>query len=233
MLSLLGVAAVVIGFALRMNPLLVVTAAGIFAALLAGMSPLHIADAFGTGFASSRSISIAFIVLPVVGLAERFGLQQRAQQLIGRARRLTAGRLLLLYLFVRQTAAALGLTAIGGVAQMVRPVIYPMTEGAAWRTLGRAPDDDLKDRLKAHAAAADTVGAFFGEDVFVAVGSVLLITSYVNANYHLHLDALRVALWAIPTAVAAFAIHGGRLLILDRMLTRAGAGQSRDAGDTR
>jgi uncharacterized membrane protein len=215
MLPLVGVLVVIAGFALRFNPLIVVTIAGITSALLAGMSPMHILDAFGAGFANSRSISIAFIVLPVVGLAERFGLQQRAKMLISRAAGLTAGRLLLVYLFVRQVSAALGLTSIGGVAPMVRPVIYPMAEGAVMRFYGSELPEDVSDLVKAHAAAADTVGAFFGEDIFVAIGAVLLITSYVDANYHLKLDALQIAVWAIPTAIAAFIIHGFRLLRLD------------------
>jgi uncharacterized membrane protein len=49
----------------------------------------------------------------------------------------------------------------------------------------------------------------------VAIGSVLLITSFVNASYHLKLDPLQIAVWAIPTAIAAFVIHGFRLLRLD------------------
>lgn len=217
MIVLLGVLVVVVGFALRFNPLLVVTVAGITSALLGGLSPLHVLDAFGTGFASSRSVSIAFIVLPVIGLLERYGLQQRAKTLISQAAALTAGRILLLYLFVRQLAAAVGLTGIGGTAQMVRPVIYPMAEGAAMRAYGRAPER-LTETIKAHAAAADTVGAFFGEDCFVAIGSVLLIAAYVDASYHVKLDALQIAIWAIPTAIAAFLIHGFRLLRLDGRL---------------
>jgi uncharacterized membrane protein len=214
---LLGVLVVVVGFALRFNPLLVVTVAGITSALLGGLSPLHVLEAFGTGFAASRSISIAFIVLPVIGILERYGLQQRAKMLISQAAALTAGRLLLLYLFIRQLAAAVGLTSIGGTAQMVRPVIYPMAEGAAMRAYGQT-SQPLTELIKAHAAAADTVGAFFGEDCFVAVGSVLLIVGYVNASYHLKLDPLQVAIWAIPTAIAAFVIHGFRLLRLDGRL---------------
>ena len=218
MLPLVGVLVVIAGFALRRNPLLVVTVAGITSALLAGFTPIRILDAFAAGFANSRSISLAFIVLPVIGLAERYGLQQRARTLIEKAAGLTAGRLLLVYLFVRQTAAALGLTSIGGVVQMVRPVIYPMAEGAVKRAHGEELSERVKDEVKAHAAAADTVGLFFGEDVFVAVGSVLLITGYVDANYHLKLDALQIALWAIPTAIAAFIIHGFRLLRIDRRI---------------
>lgn len=218
MIVLLGVLVVVVGFALRFNPLLVVTVAGITSALLGGLSPLHVLEAFGTGFAASRSVSIAFIVLPVIGLLERYGLQQRAKMLISQAAALTAGRLLLLYLSIRQLAAAVGLTSLGGTAQMVRPVIYPMAEGAAMRSYGQTPQR-LTETIKAHAAAADTVGAFFGEDCFVAVGSVLLIAGYVDASYHLKLDALAIAIWAIPTAIAAFIIHGFRLLRLDSRLS--------------
>ncbi|HLJ83874.1 MAG TPA: DUF969 domain-containing protein [Candidatus Eremiobacteraceae bacterium] len=219
MWPLLGVVVVVAGFALRRNPLLVVTLAGIVSSMLAGISPLHILDAFASGFAASRSVSLAFIVLPVVGLAERFGLQQRAKIMIARAAALTAGRLLLVYLFVRQTSAALGLTSIGGVAPMVRPVIYPMAEGAVRRAHGRELPERVTDLVKAHAAAADTVGAFFGEDIFVAVGAVLLITAYVDSTYHLKLDAVQIAFWAIPTAVVAFLIHGFRLLRLDATIS--------------
>lgn len=226
MLVLLGVALVVLGFALRFNPLLVVTVAGIVSALLGGLSPLHILDAFGSGFASSRSVTIAFVVLPVIGLMERYGLQQRAKTLVSQAAALTAGRLLLLYLFIRQTTAAFGLTSIGGAAQMVRPVIYPMAEGAAMRAYGDV-SQRVTEAIKAHSAAADTIGVFFGEDCFVAVGSILLITAYVDANYHLKLDALQVAIWAIPTAIAAFVIHGFRLLRLDGLLGTMIAGPSK------
>ena len=218
MIVLLGVAVVIIGFALRFNPLLVVFVAGIVSALLGGMSPLHILDAFGTGFASSRSVTLAFVVLPVIGLLERYGLRQHAKRLVSQAAALTAGRLLLLYLAIRQVTVALGLN-IGGAAQMVRPVIYPMAEGAVMRAHGHTPER-VTELVKAHAAAADTVGGFFGEDCFVAVGSILLITGYVNASYHTKLDPLQLAVWAVPTAIAAFLIHGFRLLRLDGRLAR-------------
>jgi uncharacterized membrane protein len=217
MIVLLGVVVVVAGFALRLNPLLVVTLAGIVSALLGGIDPVHIVDAFGSGFAASRSVTLVFIVLPVIGLLERYGLQQRAKALISQAAGFTAGRLLLLYLFVRQLSASFGLTSLGGTAQMVRPVIYPMAEGAVMREHGHVPES-VTETIKAHSAAADTVGVFFGEDCFVAIGSVLLIAGYVDTNYHLKLDALQIALWAVPTAIAAFIIHGFRLLRLDGKL---------------
>ncbi len=76
----------------------------------------------------------------------------------------------------------------------------------------------MTEKVRSYAASADTVGLFFGEDIFVAIGSILLITGFVDTSYHLHLEPLTIALWAIPTAICAFVIHGFRMLRLDRKL---------------
>ena len=36
--------------------------------------------------------------------------------------------------------------------------------------------------LRANAAAVDNIGLFFGEDVFIAIGSILLIKSFLEQN---------------------------------------------------
>ena len=214
---LLAVAVVVIGFALKLNSMLVVTIAGIVAGLIAGLTPVKIIEAFGTGFAGSRSVTVFIVVLPVIGLIERYGLQHQARTLISKLRGLTTGRLLATYLFIRQVSAALGLTAIGGPAQAVRPIVAPMSEAAAERVHGPLTAR-MREKVRSYAASADTVGLFFGEDIFVAIGSILLITGFVDTTYGLRLDALQIALWAIPTAVCALLIHGGRMLRFDRQL---------------
>jgi uncharacterized membrane protein len=230
MLVLLGVVVVIVGFALRLNPMLVVTVAGLVTGLLGGMSPRAILDAFGTGFAGSRSIVIFLLVLPVIGLVERNGLQEQSRRLISRLSRLTTGRVLALYLLIRQITCAIGLLSIGGHAQSVRPIVAPMAEAAAVRRHGTLPDR-VSQRIRAFAASTDNVGSFFGEDIFVAVGAVLLITSFVDTTYHLTLQPLQVALWAIPTAVCALLIHGARSLRLDREVAREiGAGNSHPEG---
>ena len=216
---LVAVAVVVAGFALRLNSMLVVTVAGIVAGLIAGLTPVSIIEAFGTGFAGSRSVTVFIVVLPVIGLMERYGLQDQARTLIGKLARLTTGRLLAAYLFVRQASAALGLTAIGGPAQAVRPIVAPMAEAAAEREHGSL-SERMREKVRSYAASADTVGLFFGEDIFVAVGSILLITGFVDTTYGLKLEALQIALWAIPTALCALLIHGARMLRFDRQLQR-------------
>lgn len=221
MLPLLGLAVVVFGFAFRLHPLLVVTAAGWVAGLAAGLSPLEVLAAFGHAFNESRTVSVIFVVLPVVGLLERRGLQMRARELMASLSRTSAGGLLTVYLLVRQITAALGLVALGGHAQMVRPLLAPMTEAAAERN-GRRRTGAERERLRAHAAAVDNIGAFFGEDVFVAFGSVLLIQKILHGE-GAEVSPLRLSLLAAPTALAAFAVHAVRLRLLDRSLARAAA----------
>ncbi|MEU5273002.1 DUF969 domain-containing protein [Streptomyces hygroscopicus] len=230
MIVLLGVLVVILGFATRRNPLLVVGVAGIATGLLGKLSPQQILAAFGDGFASSRSVTIFVITLPVIGLLERNGLQEQARTLIGRLGKLTTGRFLALYLLLRQLTAALGLTSIGGPAQSVRPMVAPMAEGAAERRHGPLPER-VRERVRSYSSSADTVGLFFGEDCFLAIGSILLITGFVNTTYHTHLEPLQLALWAIPTAVCAFFIHGFRLLRLDRSLDHQLAAGGRSAAD--
>jgi uncharacterized membrane protein len=218
MMSLLGVLVVLIGLMARLNPILVVTAGAFVTGLAGGLEPLAIVAAFGKGFNDARYVSLAFLILPVIGLLERSGLQARARMQVARLRALTVGRLLIGYLAIRQLTASLGLLSLGGQATMVRPLIAPMAEGVAETRLG--PGDAARQVLiRAHAAAVDNVGAFFGEDIFVALGSVLLIQAVLQQN-HIAVQPLRVALWAIPTALIAFAIHGLRLLWLDRTLSR-------------
>ncbi|MEU6332603.1 DUF969 domain-containing protein [Streptomyces sp. NPDC047049] len=219
MIVLLGVLVVVIGFATKRNPLLVVGVAGIVTGLLGGLSPGKVLAAFGNGFAGSRAVTIFAITLPVIGLLERYGLQEQARNLIARFAGLTTGRFLALYLGLRQIGAAVGLTNVFGPAQTVRPLAVPMAEGAAERKYGELPDR-TREKVRSFASSADNVGLFFGEDVFLAVGSILLITGFVNTTYGTHLEPLHLALWAIPTAVCAFVVHGWRLLRLDRHLER-------------
>jgi uncharacterized membrane protein len=74
--------------------------------------------------------------------------------------------------------------------------------------------------IRANAAAVDNIGAFFGEDIFIAIGSILLIKGVMQQN-GINVEPVDLALWAIPTAVLAFLIHGTRLLLLDRRLKRS------------
>jgi len=215
---LLGIVVLVIGFAAGTNPLIAIVAAALATGVAAGLSPLHIIAALGKAFNDSRYVSIIWLILPVIGLLEREGLQERARLLIVRVRAATVGRLLIGYLVLRQVTVALGLTSLCGQAQTVRPLIAPMAEAAAEVRLGpiSAP---VRHLIRAYAASADNVGAFFGEDIFIAVSSILLIKGFLQQS-GFDIAPLRLSVWAIPTALMAFAIHGFRLWRLDARLKR-------------
>ena len=216
---LIGVAVIVAGFVLRFNPMIVVIGAAIVTACAAGFGVLATLDAIGAGFLKTRNLTLAVILpLAAIGLLERHGLRQHAQAWIQRFRNATAGQLLIVYLAVRELTAAVGLTGLGGHVQMVRPLIAPMAEGAAEARHGKLPDR-LRYRLRAMAAATDNVGLFFGEDIFVAFGAIVLITTFLH-EAGVAVEPLKVAFWGLPTAGVAFIVHAWRLHRLDRTLAR-------------
>ena len=216
---LAGILVVVIGFALKFNPLLIVTVSAIVTGLIAGLTPIAVIAAFGKAFNDNRYISVVWIILPLIGLLERYGLQERARTIIQRFRGATSGRLLIAYMVFRQLTAALGLTSVAGHAQTVRPLVAPMAEAADEKNLGTL-DEAAKEQVRALAAATDNVGVFFGEDIFVAVASILLIQGVMQAE-GIALTPLQLSVWAIPTAICAFLIHGARLLWRDHSMAKA------------
>lgn len=213
---LAGIAIVVLGFALRYNPLLVVVSAALATGVLAGFDLVEVVAALGKAFNDNRYISITWIILPVIGLLERYGLQQRARALIEGVRGATMGKLLLTYLVFRQLTAALGMKDIGGHPQAVRPLVAPMAEAAAEKSHGKLSEND-REKVLAMSAATDNVGLFFGEDIFFAIASILLIQG-VFESYGYPLTPLQLSVWAIPTAICAFLIHGWRIRALDRKI---------------
>jgi uncharacterized membrane protein len=217
-LPLIGILIVVVGFALRLNPLLVVATAAIATGFAAGRDLVDVVSSFGKAFIESRSVAVVWLALPVIGMLERAGLKERARTLMAKISVATAGRLLFAYLVLRQITSALGLTSLGGHPQMVRPLLAPMAEAATETRLG-AIGDRVRHFVRAHSAATDNVGLFFGEDIFIAIGSILLIRGFLDSN-NIHVEPAALALWAIPTAICAFVIHGARLLMLDRRIAR-------------
>ena len=216
---LVGVAVIVAGFILRFNPMLVVIITAIATAFAAGFPIDKIMATIGTGFIKTRNLPLIILLpLAVIGLLERHGLRQHAQNWISSIKSATVGRLLIVYLGARQLTAAIGLTSLGGHPQMVRPLLAPMAEGAAEARYGKLPER-IRHKLRAFAAATDNIGLFFGEDIFVAFGAIVLMTTLLH-EAGIDVEPIHVALWGIPTAISAFVIHAWRLNGLDKTLAR-------------
>ena len=75
-------------------------------------------------------------------------------------------------------------------------------------------------KLRAYSAATDNVGLFFGEDVFVAFGAIVLMQTFMKTTANLEIEPMHIALWGLPTALAAFIIHAIRLHRLDKQIAQ-------------
>ncbi|NII10958.1 DUF969 domain-containing protein [Oleiagrimonas sp. C23AA] len=224
---MLGVLVIVVGFLLRFNAVLVVVAGGVVSGLLAGFDVPHLLAMIGDAFVSSRALLMVILTLPAIGVLERCGLREHAARWIAAMRGMSLPRLLISYLGLRQILSMLGMTNVAGHPQTVRPMLAPMSEAAHERDQGRPSSEDEAKKVRALAAATDNIGLFFGEDVFIALGAVLLIQGFY-ANNGIELAPLSIALWALPTAIAAFVIHALRIVIWRRRLQKEALGGDRD-----
>ncbi|ATQ74519.1 hypothetical protein CR152_08305 [Massilia violaceinigra] len=221
---LIGVAVIIVGFVLRVHPVLVVVAACGATGLAVSMPVETLLASLGTAFIKTRNLPMILLLpLAAIGLLERFGLKEHAQASIAKIKSATTGRLLIVYLFVREVSAAFGLTSLGGHPSMVRPLVAPMAEAAA-ETRNGTISDKLRYRIRAMSAATDNIGLFFGEDVFVAFGAIVLMQTILAAE-GIPVNPLHMAMWGIPTAITAFIIHAWRLHRFDAEIARDGAGK--------
>jgi uncharacterized membrane protein len=217
MLKLIGILVVAIGFSLRFNTLLVIVAAGLVTGLVSGLNLNEVMALFGRFFVENRFVTLPVVLmLPVVGLLERHGLQERAAAWIRRVGGATAGRVLLLYHALRGGASTVGIN-LGNHASMVRPLVAPMAEGAPNPRRRPLPKDKVAT-LRAHAAAAENLGNFFADDIFVAVGPVLLIKALFD-SVGVPVSVFSVALWALPTALFVLGVGWWRYRRLDARLS--------------
>jgi uncharacterized membrane protein len=200
-----GVAVLIVGMMLRVNPLAVVLTSALTTGWLAGITPLALLALIGENFRDKRFLMVFLLVLPLVATLESLGLREYLKRAMAARRETTLVSVLSSYFLVRQIADACGLTSLGGHPQSVRPLLVPLAESAAMQRWGVLKKAQL-EKLKAFCAGTDNVALFFGEDVFLAFGAVLLIQATLK-DYGIEAEALNISLWAIPTAILAAVIH--------------------------
>lgn len=231
-LKLLGLLILVIGLLLRWRPTLVVVAAAVVTGLLAGMPiyapeivgtaatpvPEGITNMLGRTFAENRLVSLFIITLPAIALSERFGLQERAAAMIQRMRAATVGRLQIVYQLFRVLVGALGLR-LNGHAAFVRPLLFPMSLGAAAATPGIGSTESLDERrieeIKATDAAAENYGNFYGQNLSPVQPGLLLVYGVLRGlGYEASLG--RMILFTIPIVAISVMLGAIQFLLLDR-----------------
>ena len=214
-LVLLGIAIVIVGFALKLDSILIIAVASVATALIGGVSPVDFLSTLGTSFVSNRSMAIFIIVVLVTGTLERNGLKTAAAELIGKVKNATPGLIIALYGLMRVVFAAFNVS-FGGVAGFVRPVIMPMTIGAL-EAAGLEPNEDYVEELKGMASGMENVAWFFGQVLFVGTSGALLVQSTMDTLGY-EVDLLRMALVEVPIAIVAVGVAAVYYIVKDRRL---------------
>ena len=221
-IKLIGVLVVIVGLALKLDTLATVVVAGIITGLVSGMTPMEILTVLGNAFISQRISTLFVLALPVIGICERYGLKDKAVDLIKKIANATTGRILSLYLAIRVFAAATSLR-IGGHIQFIRPLIHPMARGAAVSKYSDI-DDGTEDDIKGLCAGVENFGNFFGQNCFLGASGTLLIVSTLTEQ-GINVDVLGVAMWSIPIAIAAVVIGTVYFLLYDKKLGKSMGGK--------
>lgn len=229
-LRLLGLLILVIGLLFRLRPTLVVVGAAVVTGLLAGM-PIYapeleltagtparegIVNMLGRTFTENRLVSLFIITFPAIALSEQFGLQERAAVVIQRIRAATVGRLQIAYQLFRVLVGALGIR-LNGHAAFVRPLIFPMSLGAA--SAGVAPAESVDERrleeIKATDAAAENYGNFYGQNLSPVQPGILLVYGALRGlGYEVSL--WRMILFSTPIVLSSVILGAIQFLLLDR-----------------
>jgi len=231
LLKLAGVAIVVVGLTLRLRTTLVVVVAALVTGLVSGL-PLFSHEGFfqhlpyltkpgqtgvintlGKAFADNRLITLFIITFPAIGLAERYGLQEQSANIIRKIRAATVGRLQIVYQLFRVLHGSMGIR-LNGHPSFVRPLIFPMSVGAA-----RASDTDSIEKIKAANSAAENYGNFYGQNLSTVQAGILLVYGVMQGL------GLTVGLWELvkytsPIVAASVIFAVIQFLRLDRALSK-------------
>jgi len=243
LLKLGGIAIVIVGLALRLRTTLVVVTAGLVTGIAAGL-PLFSSEGFfqglplltkpgqegiinmlGRAFAENRLMTLFIITLPAIGLAERYGLQEQSAALIRRIAGATVGRLQIVYQLFRVITGILGIR-LNGHPSFVRPLIFPMSVGAAEGAFGAASAEDVPENvveeIKAANAASENYGNFYGQNLSPVQAGILLVFGVMNGlGYAVSVWSL--VAYAIPITTISIILGAIQFLWLDRRYRRKAA----------
>jgi uncharacterized membrane protein len=241
LLKLIGVVIVVAGIALRLRTTLVVVAAALATGLAAGL-PLFSHEGFfqhlpfltrpgqtgiintlGKAFADNRLMTLFIITLPAIGLAERYGLQEQSAALIRRIRAATVGRLQIIYQLFRVLHGAMGIR-LNGHPSFVRPLIFPMSLGAAQSappaaSRGAEPSAEAVEKIKAANAAAENYGNFYGQNLNPVQAGILLVYG-VMQGLGFTIGVWDMVWYTAPIVAASILLGVAQFRMLDRWLNR-------------
>ena len=215
LIKLLGVLIVIVGFALKLDSILIIFLALIATGIVGGLGVGGLLETIGTNFVANRSMAIFIMILLVTGTLERNGLREAAANLIRKVKSATAGKLVAVYGMLNALFGAFNVS-FGGVAGFIRPVLLPMIEGAISNKEG-----------KGLAVAMQNFTWFFFQVLFVGgAGGILVQTTLAGLGYEVELIDLAAA--EIPVALVALVVSCAFVIVKDNKLMKKYYGKSTD-----
>ena len=216
-IRLIGIAIVVIGFALKLDSILIIVLAAVATALASGIDAISFLEAFGQGFVANRNITIFILVMLVTGTLERNGLREASSSLIGRVKGATSGVVIAVYGIIRGIFGAFNV-GFGGVAGFVRPVLIPMAIGTVEKNDRKINENHL-EQIKGMSAGMENIAWFFCQVLFVGGAGALLVQSTL-ATVGYDAPLIRLAAIEIPVAIAGVGFGIIYYIIKDRRLRK-------------
>lgn len=217
LLKLLGIVIVILGFALKKDPILIIVCAALVTAFVGDLSIIQLLETFGKVFVANRSMTIFITVMLVTGTMERNGLREAASTLIGKVKGATPGSILGTYAVIRGIFGSFNV-GIGGVAGFVRPVLMPMTTGSI-ESKGLTPHEKHVEGIKSMAAAVENIIWFFCQVLFVGGAGALLVQSTL-AGLGYKVELIDLAKVEIPVAIFAIIVTVVYFFIRDKALMK-------------
>lgn len=204
LLKLLGILIVIVGFALKLDSILIILVAAIVTAIVGNLGVVGLLETLGNSFVANRSMSIFILIMLVTGTLERNGLKNAAAALIRKMKNASSGAVIGAYGIMRGIFAAFNVS-FGGVAGFVRPIIMPMSIGAV-EAEGHEPNEEHVEELKGMSSGMENIAWFFCQVLFVGGAGALLVQSTLEPlGYKVQL----IDLAKVEVPVGIFAIIVG------------------------
>ena len=217
MLSLLGVVVVIIGFALKLEPIAIIVVSAIVTAVCGGINVVDLLTSVGTTFVANRNQLITIILMILTGTLEKNGLKEAGAALIRKAKGLTTGMLIAIWGVLDEIFIIFKIP-IGGIPSYVRPILMPMTLGII-ESKGYEVAPEHEETIKALYGKDYNVSNFFGQCLFAANSSVLLIQSTL-ASIGYEVDVRQIVAVQIPVALFAMLVNATQTLIVDGRMVK-------------
>lgn len=217
LIKLVGVLIVIIGFALKLDSILIIFLALIATGFVGGLGVEGLLETIGTNFVANRSMAIFIMILLITGTLERNGLREAAAALMKKVKGATAGKLICAYGALRGFFGAFNV-GFGGVAGFIRPVLLPMAEGAI-KNGGDEPHEEHMEQIKGMASGMENITWFFFQVLFVGgAGGLLVQGALASLGYEVEL--VELASVEIPVAIFALVVACVYYLIKDKKLSK-------------